>query len=213
MNSLSSRSVPSQTRPLQVLPHRVFRVVAAGQGYCVCGLVDPAEVVDRLKVPPHACVVLVATSPAPGSCRSTGRGPCTAAVLRRCPFQMRPLSAGSCSRMIHAFCMVLASRALLGTVELFLPLVRVGVLFWQRLEALHRVVYRLLPQQGRRGAIALGQRPHLLPAGQGGGRCAGSGICVQIAELVDAHQIPCVQQLSACGVGAVVTINKGMPLS
>ena len=58
-------------------------------------------------------------------------------------------------------------RALLGAVELFLPLVRVSVLLRQRLEALHRVVYGLLPQQGRCGAVVLGQGSHLLPAGEG----------------------------------------------
>ena len=101
-------------------------------------------------------------------------------------------------------------RALLGAGQLLLPFVRVGLFLRQRVEALQRVVEVLLSQQGRRGAVALGQRPHLLPAGQGRGGRAGGGICVQIAELVDAHQIPCVQQLAACGVGAVVAVDEGV---
>ena len=100
------------------------------------------------------------------------------------------------------------NRALLGAVELFLPLIRVGVLLGQWLEALHRVVYGLLPQQGRRGAVVLGQGPHLLPAGEGRCGCARRGIGIQLTEEVDSHQIPGIQQLAACGVGAVVAVDE-----
>ena len=174
-------SIPLQ--PGQVLPHRVFRMAAAGQGHSVGGLVDPAEVVDGLQIPADARVVLVAPVPllllvAPRegalAAQPLGKGVHPDAALeRRVVFEDEP-------RVLNRA----GDGTLLGTVELLLPLVGILGFGGDRLEALHGVIHGLLPEQRRRGAVGLGQRPHLLPAGQGSGGRSGGGVCVLLAEAV-----------------------------
>ena len=206
-------AVPRQ--PGQIAAHRILGVAAAGQGYRVRCLGGTAEVVDRFQIPAHTGVILVSPVPftvTPRPRERTG-APQTVCkgVLPDLALQHRVVLKDH-PRVLRGA----RQRALLGTDQLLLPVLGIvrsflrllpGVILY-RGEPGQRVFNGLVPQPRRSRAVTLGQRAHLLPAGQG--RCGGAGgyVCIEIPEAVDPHQIPRVQQLAPGGIRAVVAVNK-----